>query len=145
MRAARLLRLAVLLGFAACASGPPVPVALPLDQAHCARCGMLVSQEKSSAQVVFSNRDPLFYDDLGCLFADEKARHEGGIPYVQVEGTGWVNALAAYYARPPGVRTPMNYGFVAFSTESAARASDAGGAARRWPEALAVSAPGGGS
>lgn len=145
MRAARLLRLVALLGFAACQSGPPVPVALPLDKAHCARCGMLVSEEKSGAQMVFSRRDPLFYDDLGCLFADEQALQGGGIPYVQVEGKGWVHAQTAFYARPPGVRTPMNYGFVAFNTESAARASDAHGAARRWPEVLAVSAPGGGS
>lgn len=128
-RAALFLAAAALLG--ACARGL-APEPLPLDRYNCARCGMMISDLADAAQFVSTREEPRFYDDLGCAAADAGRAPLPGKLYVRADGgTKWVAAADAYYART-GARSPMGYGFFAFSTEAQANARDTRGRALRW-------------
>jgi hypothetical protein len=128
-RTALLLAAAVWLG--ACARGL-APETLPLDRYNCARCGMMISDLADAAQFVSTREEPRFYDDLGCAAADTGRAPLPGKLYVRADGGArWIAAADAYYART-GARSPMGYGFFAFSAEAQAKASDARGEALRW-------------
>jgi len=111
------------------------PQRIPLDQASCARCGMLISSSQNAAEVVFDDQDPLFYDDIGCLASDRILSRGRFEVWVRVDaGSSWKKAGEAFFARPPEARTPMGFGFAAFSSADAARAGDREGRARTWRE-----------
>jgi len=119
----------ILLG--ACARGN-APEPLPLDRYTCARCGMMISRIDDAAQYVSSREETRFYDDLGCAAADAGRVPIRGKFFVRADGgTKWVGADEAFYATT-GERSPMGYGFFAFSTEAGAKARDARGRALRW-------------
>src|SRR5262249_47273005 len=59
------LGLATLLLLAAACQRALLPQPIPLDRVNCARCAMLVSDTASGAEVVFTDSDPLYYDDVG--------------------------------------------------------------------------------
>jgi hypothetical protein len=120
----------------ACRRGAPAPEAVPVDRANCARCGMMISSEPESAQWVVPGEETRFYDDIGCLAADDRPQVEGGARFVHVDGSGWARAETASYARPAGLSTPMGYGFAAFSKAAEAAARDRDGRARTWEEAV---------
>jgi hypothetical protein len=99
---------------------------------------MLISEEISAAEIVLSNGDVRYYDDLGCLAEDAKTPPGRHRAYVRGDGgKTWVVAEDAFYARPAGLRTPMAYGFAAFSRVEAARAVDTAGRALTWDEVRA--------
>lgn len=132
----------------ACRRGAPAPEAVPVDRTNCARCGMMISSEPDSAQWVIRGEETRFYDDIGCLAADERPRVEGGARFVHVDGSGWARAETASYARPAGLSTPMGYGFAAFSKPADAAARDRDGRARTWEELvreIRAQAPGSGA
>ncbi|MEO5741115.1 MAG: hypothetical protein ABIS29_11020, partial [Vicinamibacterales bacterium] len=74
-----------------------------------------------------------FFDDVGCLAVDAEARVEGTARYVRLASGGWAAAEAAWFARPSGAQTPMDYGILAFATRDKARAADRDSQARNWP------------
>lgn len=121
----------------ACGRREPVPEAVPLDSVNCARCGMMISSEPQSAQWVVPGEETRFYDDIGCLAADDRPRAEGGARFVHVDGTRWARAENAFYARPADESTPMGYGVVAFSNRTQAATRDRQGKARTWEELAA--------
>jgi copper chaperone NosL len=128
------LAAAALLLLAACRGGLE-PQAIPLDRVNCARCGMLVSDPTSAAEVVFTNSDALFYDDLGCLASARIVADHPFELWVRVDGgTAWKRASEAFYAKPVDARTPMGYGILAFSSPEKARARDREARARDWQE-----------
>ena len=129
----------------ACGRGALTPEDLPLDRVNCARCGMLVSDPASAAEVVFRGADTRFYDDLGCLAS---APIPGGQPHeIWVRADGgktWKRGREAFYARPRESRTPMGYGFLAFSSREDARSRDRDGKAWGWEQVRAeISGAGG--
>jgi hypothetical protein len=129
--AAAFVAVAVLLG--ACARGI-APEALPLDRYNCARCGMMISGIADAAQYVSPREETRFYDDLGCAAADAGHLPIRGRLFVCADGgSKWIAAADAFYATT-GERSPMGYGFFAFSTEAQARARDARGRALRWSD-----------
>lgn len=108
------------------------PENLPLDRYNCARCGMMISEISDAAQCVSAREETRFYDDLGCAAADAGRVPITGRFFVRADGgTKWIGADAAFYART-GERTPMAYGYFAYSTEAQAKARDAQGRALRW-------------
>jgi nitrous oxide reductase accessory protein NosL len=127
----RLLALILVLA-AGCRRGlAPQPILL--DQASCARCGMLISSTHDAAEVVFEDQDPLFYDDVGCLASDRILSRGRFEVWVRVDGgSAWKKAGDAFFARPAEARTPMGYGLAAFSSADAARAKDREGRVRTW-------------
>jgi hypothetical protein len=119
--------------FAACARRL-APENLPLDRYNCARCGMMVSEIGDAAEYVSPKEDTRFYDDIGCAAADAGRVPIRGKFFVRADGgTRWIAADDAFFART-GDRTPMGYGFWAFSTESQAKARDAQHRALRWAD-----------
>ena len=98
---------------------------------------MLVSTEVDAAQIVAAGEETRFFDDIGCLAAGWKARHENATAFVRVDGGGWREASAAWFAEPRSVRTPMGSGLRAYATADAARANDRAGRAMTWDEVRA--------
>lgn len=118
----------------ACSERVLEPEPVPLDRVSCARCGMMVSREADSAQWVSKGEDTRFYDDIGCLAAEDHRPAGRNARFVRVGGTRWAPAESAFYARPADASTPMGYGFVGFSTREEAAQRDREGKARTWEE-----------
>jgi nitrous oxide reductase accessory protein NosL len=110
------------------------PEPLPLDRYNCARCGMMVSEIGDAAEYVSPKEDTRFYDDVGCAAADAGRVPIRGKFFVRADGgTKWLSAGEAFFAKT-GERTPMGYGYFAFSTEAQAAARDAQHRALRWAD-----------
>jgi hypothetical protein len=91
---------------------------------------MLISTENGAGQMLSARDDTRFYDDIACLAADYR---RGDVAFVRV-GADWSDATVTWFARTVNARTPMASGYVAFATESAARAIDREGRALSWDE-----------
>ena len=119
----------------ACGPAALAPEDVPLDRVVCARCGMVVSDSATAAEVVARGAETRFYDDPGCLAADRIPAAGEAEAWVRVDGgKAWKRGSEAFFARPPGARTPMGYGFLAFSSRAAARRVDRDGRAWTWGE-----------
>src|SRR5262249_47278150 len=111
------------------------PRTIPVDRVSCSNCGMLISSVANAAEAVFSDSDPRYYDDVGCMASDRISMREPFDLWVEVDGgTGWKRAREAYFARPADARTPMGYGVLAFSSLEKARARDREGRVWSWQE-----------
>ena len=125
-----------------CAARAPSPQTLPLDRVECARCGMLISSERGSGEVVSADGDARFYDDIACLAADWISRANAGRgarAFVRLPEGDWADASAAAYARPASTRTAMGSGIAAFKSIGDAQAADAGGRAMAFDEVVRLS------
>ena len=91
---------------------------------------------RGGGEIVAAGEDTRFYDDVGCLAADAASRPERSKVYVRLAGDTFVEAAAAFYARPAGARTPMGSGLVAFGTADEARAADRAGHVLGWNDVL---------
>jgi copper chaperone NosL len=123
MRAAVATLLA--LGVAACASGPPQPVAVDTLNDQCATCRMVISDPGFAAEVVAPGEEPRLYDDLQCLRDGLATAPPAGDARVFVADhrTGaWVAADRAFYVRIPDLATPMASHWVAYADEASRRA-----------------------
>jgi copper chaperone NosL len=94
---------------------------------------MLVSREDQSAEWIAAGEEPRFYDDIGCLATDRWSAPGRSARFVHV-GRTWSFAETVFYARPPGVSTPMGYDTNAFATREEAASRDREGRARSWNE-----------
>ena len=65
-----------------CAKKSLAPESVPLDRVECARCRMLISTDIGGGQIVSADDDTRFYDDIGCLAADWRARSGHGRAFV---------------------------------------------------------------
>ncbi len=94
----------------------------------CARCGMIVSEERFAAAALV--RDdvglvPRLYDDIGCMIAAELGPTAKRWVH-EFRTLAWIDAEQASYARPEGLVTPMLSGLAAFSSAEAAAAAAGG-------------------
>jgi nitrous oxide reductase accessory protein NosL len=101
-----------------CMGRVPSPERLAVDHVECARCRMLISTEAGSGQIVNSDADTRFYDDVGCLAADWAGHLRGDHPFVRLATGEWIDAAVAVYARPAAARTSMGSGLVAFRSQA---------------------------
>ncbi len=99
---------------------------------------MLISSDIHSAQSQAHGRSTRFFDDIGCLAADEDARAHDANRYVRLVSGAWATTESAWFARSASAHTPMDYGIVAFATEEEARTADRDGQAYRWPAIVSV-------
>jgi copper chaperone NosL len=118
---------------AACGAAGSGPEPIPLDRVNCARCSMLISSDTHAAQSQAHGRSTRFFDDIGCLAADQDARADDANRYVRLVSGAWALTESAWFARSASAKTPMDYGILAFATEEEARAADRDGQAHRWP------------
>ncbi|MCC7241817.1 MAG: hypothetical protein IT180_07815 [Acidobacteria bacterium] len=104
---------------AACASGPPTPVALDLGHDVCASCRMVISSPTTAAELLAPGEEPLLFDDLGCLQTSLRAGPPpaGTVIVVADHLTGdWIAVEDAVLTEVPGLQTPMGSGLIAHRT-----------------------------
>jgi len=99
---------------------------------------MVISSEDGTGEILASNEDTRFYDDVRCLSADWAAHHRSAAAFVHLRDGGWIDARSASYGRPLSARTPMGSGLVAFATPELARAADRSGQSLTWDEVVAL-------
>ena len=125
------------LSIAGCTAQARSPEPVPVDRVECARCRMLISTEQGGGQIVSTQEETRFYDDVACLAADWNAHRNNATAYFRLAAGGWIEAKDASFARPAAVQTPMGSGLVAFATIAEARAADAGGRVLTWADVVA--------
>jgi len=123
----------------ACAKKSLAAESVALDRVECARCRMLISTDSGGGQIVSADDDTRFYDDIGCLAADWRARSGHGRAFVRIASGGWGDAVDASFARPAAVATAMGSGIVAFALAADARAADREGRALTFDEVVRTS------
>ena len=121
MRAARL----ALLGCALLGCARVKPGDLPrlrLGEDACARCGMIVSDERFAAGYVDADGKSIFYDDLGEFLAAAAERPDlKRVAFVHDAETGrWLPAREAVFVRIEALPTPMGSGYAAFADQAEA-------------------------
>lgn len=88
----------------------------------CARCGMVVSEERFAGGYVDREGRAVVFDDPGELVAAQEADPAiKDAAYVHDAATGaWLRARDAVFVRVPGLATPMGSGTAAFATRAEA-------------------------
>jgi copper chaperone NosL len=120
---------ALVLAVVACGQDVPQPASLDTRNDACARCRMMVSEQRFASQVVAPGEEPKFFDDLGCLrgFLKETPPAAGAVAYVADYRTGaWTRAARAVYVRHEEVQTPMASHLLAFADEASRDAGPEG-------------------
>jgi copper chaperone NosL len=132
---------ACVLALGGCGADTGRPPSIRYGEDACARCRMIISDDRFAAALVTRDGETMRFDDVGCL-----VEHEAGRPSSPAAaacwvrdstGGGWLDARAATYVRSPEGRSPMAYGLTAFPPNSPA----AGPALRfdQLPAAIAAS------
>lgn len=115
----------VVLASVAWAQTVPPPATTDFKSDLCVVCKMAVTSKSYAAQIV-SDGKPLFFDDIGCLVQYERQgqiKPAAKARYVRsVVGDAWLQAEKAVWVTTKDVRTPMGYGFHAFTDQTAAEA-----------------------
>jgi copper chaperone NosL len=137
----RKLALAAALVLSGCArSDSPLPV-IHYGRDACARCGMILSEERFASGYIGADGETVAFDDLGELLAAvSKEPALLAKSYVHDARDGrWLPASQAVFVKLPGLATPMGSGYAAFSSEA-----EAGDFARRLGTRIAgLQRPGG--
>lgn len=110
------LALAVLLLTSACARPKPgEPPEIVIGRHECARCGMIVSDERYEGGYVDDAGETVAYDDVGELMAAVAEKPElGSRAWVrEFNGRGWLKFSDAKLVRKEGLATPMGTGWIA--------------------------------
>ncbi|MGD9692951.1 MAG: nitrous oxide reductase accessory protein NosL [Phycisphaerales bacterium] len=117
-------------------SGPPE---LRVGRDQCAECGMLISEDRCSAAVLYErDRERLhaIFDDIGCLLDWRRATHDPPQRVLETylrdyDARAWIHANTASILRADRDRlhTPMGSGIVAFAhaADAEARRDEFGG------------------
>jgi copper chaperone NosL len=106
---------------AGCADdGPPN---VRYGQESCARCRMIVNDDRFAAAAVTPS-ESLKFDDVICLveFLEEKPDYAGKLWVRGYQSAQWHDARAAYFAYGPKLQTPMASGLAAVATQPEADA-----------------------
>jgi len=104
---------------AACAGGPPAPVAIDVVNDTCAHCRMVISTRNTAAQLLAPGEEPRLFDDLGCLQSSlEGTPPPAGTAIFVADHltSGWLRLEDAVLTEVPGLQTPMGSGLVAHRT-----------------------------
>ena len=89
----------------------------------CYVCNMSISNVDYAAQAVLKNNDIVVFDDLGCLidYIKQNGDEEIGDAYIRdTNSAKWLNIKEASYVYSKDYWTPMNYGVLAFASETEA-------------------------
>ncbi|MBI3553408.1 MAG: nitrous oxide reductase accessory protein NosL [Elusimicrobia bacterium] len=113
------LLLAVVAGCARDSGGIPV---IKWGRDACARCGMILGEERFASGYVAADGSTVAYDDIGeFLAASAENPSLAAKVYVQdASGRGWMPASQAVFVKISGLATPMGSGWAAFASQSEA-------------------------
>lgn len=124
----RLIVIVALAVAAACAAGPPAPVAIEPGTA-CAFCKMIVSDKHFASEVLTPHEEPLAFDDLGCLvrlLENAGGVRPGTVIYVtDHRSNAWILAGRAIYTRVDDASSPMGTRIVAHESVASRDADSA--------------------
>lgn len=117
------LALAAALAFSACARSSGGPPEIHYGRDACARCGMIVSEERFASGYVGPGGETVAFDDLGEFLAFVSLNPALAVQsYVHDAQDGrWLRASSAVFVKLPGLATPMGSGYAAFSSQARAR------------------------
>ncbi|HHW37699.1 MAG TPA: hypothetical protein GXX18_10745 [Bacillales bacterium] len=100
-------------------AGLILPQAIDEEVDICEACTMMVQDNQFSAQIVTPSGSIYKFDDIGCMAMYINDNLPVGQPYVRDFYSGeWVEVDHASFVFTDGVETPMNYGFLAFSSKT---------------------------
>ncbi len=93
------------------------PVTVKPGQYQCSECNMDVEDTHYMAELIATNGDTYFFDDIGCMVLWLKNHHlEIHKVFTQTLDTNqWVEAKNAWYTRTAA--SPMGYGFGAYENQ----------------------------
>ncbi len=117
---------------------PSRPPVVRLGQEACARCRMIISDERFAAALITTKGETFKFDDMGCLIQHET---EGARPSTaywvrDIQGDGWLNARDAVFVHSRTIASPMGFGLAAGCTAHALaeRAKEPGSRMLRFSE-----------
>jgi copper chaperone NosL len=132
----------VVLAFGACASrvDPDRPPEIVYGEDVCARCGMIISDERFAASLVVEKSpnvyEHLLFDDIGnmLMYAREAGEDAHFVSYFvhDYHSKEWLNAQDAHFVLSDEIQTPMAFGIAAFEEYSVAEAE-----AQKWHGSIA--------
>lgn len=95
----------------------PQPIDPSVDS--CDQCHMGIQNVKASAEVILKDGTPKKFDDIGCMTVYLQGNLEQAANvFVHDYMTGeWIDMYEAVFIQGSSVKSPMNYGFVAFSSQ----------------------------
>jgi copper chaperone NosL len=125
-----------------CGADTSRPPSIRYGEEACARCRMIISDDRFAAALVTRGGEAMKFDDVGCLVEYEAGRPTSPAAAAaywvrDYTGGGWLDARAATFVRSPQAHSPMAYGLTAIPPNSPA----AGPALRfdQLPSAIAAS------
>lgn len=122
------------------------PPEIAYDRDTCARCGMIISDERFAAALVAPDETVQLFDDVGeMLLSVKEEGSEGQRAWAHDRNSReWLDATTATFVRGAPETTPMGTGYVAFTRreDAVAFAAQSGGSGQvwTWQEAIAHSA-----
>ena len=119
------LLLIAIVSVTACSSATLRPIALHTGEDACAHCRMTIVSTRTAAEIVSPGREPVVFDELGCLRSYLKAEPmpDDGVIFVVDHRTGaWVDARQAVFTQTE-TQTPMASGLLAHA-DAASRDAD---------------------
>lgn len=140
------LGLVFLASLSACGRAPiDQPPTIAYGSDICAACGMIISDERYAAGLVYKGdnggAETLLFDDAGEMIASEAKAPNRMVLRRWVKDADtrqWLNADEAWLVRSERIVTPMATGVAAFSTRAAAEARADSIAAQRYSAMLAA-------
>lgn len=117
------------------ADGPPT---VRYGQEGCARCRMIINDDRFAAALVTTDGDGLKFDEVGCLIEYRTAHPDSArAEWVRGYQTGqWHDARQAFFVHGPKLHTPMGSGLAAVPgrEQADALAAELGGRVLRYDE-----------
>ncbi|MBI4582674.1 MAG: nitrous oxide reductase accessory protein NosL [Planctomycetes bacterium] len=133
----------IALALAGClGDGGDRPPAIRLGEEACARCRMIINEERFAAALASEGGETIKFDDLGCLILYQR-EHPAPVKRYWVSGyksPKWLDARDAYFVSSRELTTPMGYGIAAAPgpQEAEALAVELRGKVLRFEELAAV-------
>lgn len=133
---------------AACGSSPDLdtPPEIRYGEDACDRCLMIINEARYAASYVTGTGDVRRFDDIGGMFAHVQEMPENVVVFWvhDYEMEEWIKGKDAYYVATDGLRTPMGFDIVAFSSKEQAEtlASETDGVVHTFDSLIALAAAG---
>lgn len=100
-------------------AGVIMPQSIDEEVDICEACTMMVQDNQYSAQIVTTSGQVFKFDDIGCMAMYINDNLPVGQPYVRdFYNSEWMEVDHASFVFTEEVETPMNYGFLAFSSKT---------------------------
>ncbi len=117
-----LLLFVILTGCSSQDAFEPQPIDTTVDS--CDECHMGIQDVKASSEVILKDGTPKKFDDIGCmvLFIKDHQEEVANVFVHDYVTSEWMDLNNATFIQGSKIKSPMSYGFVAFSSTEEAKA-----------------------